>query len=112
MTRKILAVSFLSLAAVAVAAPALADSYEDSVTAQIRKNVEYPRLAKMREQEGTVGFTVKIDPTGGVQDVSVDAPSGNAALDNATVEAVKKSAPFATPSGGPRAVHGVVAFKL
>lgn len=112
MTGKILAAGCLSLVVAVLAGPAFADSYDDAVTAQIRKNVEYPRLAKMRQQEGTVGFTVKIDPTGALQDVSVDNSSGNNALDGATVDAVRKAAPFPSPTGGARSVHGLVAFKL
>src|SRR5271166_538012 len=88
----------LSLVMVGMTAPAFADSYDDSINAQIRKNVEYPRLAKMRQQEGTVGFTVKIDGSGAVSDVSVDNSSGVATLDNATLDAVKKSAPFPAPA--------------
>lgn len=102
----------LSLIVAGLATPAFADSYDDSINAQIRKNVEYPRLAKMRQQEGTVGFTVKIDGSGAVSDVSVDNSSGVPTLDNATVDAIKRSAPFPAPAGGPRAVHGVVAYKM
>lgn len=108
---KKLLVSAFALCTAISAMPVLADSYDDAVNAAIRKNVEYPRLAKMRELEGNVGFTVKIDPSGAVSDTSIQG-SGQASLDNATLDAVKKSAPFPAPTGGPREVHGVVVYKL
>jgi TonB family protein len=114
MTLKTLHTGLLALAAIAVAAPALADdaAYSESVRVQISKNVTYPRMAKVREQEGTVGYQVKIDGTGGVADASVEAPSGVSSLDSATIDAVKASAPFPAPPGGGATVHGNVAYKL
>jgi TonB family protein len=102
----------LALTIFNIVSPAFADAYDDAVNTQIRKLVEYPRLAKMRELEGSVGFTVKIDGSGAVSDVAVDSSSGQSSLDNATVEAVKKAAPFPAPTGGTRQVHGVVTYKL
>ena len=107
--------SFLVLAAFGAGSALAADAppdYASKVFAQITKNVVYPRLAKMREQEGEVGYLVKIDGGGAVADVSVEASSGNASLDNATLDAVKNAAPFPAPPGGPVDVHGKVAYRL
>ena len=114
MNLKSLHTGLLALAAFAVMAPALADdaTYSEAVRVQIAKNVTYPRMAKMREQEGTVGYQVKIDGSGGVADAAVETPSGVTSLDSATVDAIKASAPFPAPPGGSATVHGNVSYKL
>ena len=97
-----------------VTASARADdaAYSETVRVQISKNVTYPRMAKMREQEGTVGYLVKIDSSGGVADATVETPSGVSSLDTATLDAIKASAPFPAPPGGGATVHGNFAYKL
>jgi TonB family protein len=106
--------SLLALSAVALATPTFADdvAYDEAVRVQISKNVTYPRMAKMREQEGSVGYLVKIDRSGGVADASVETPSGVASLDSATLDAIQASAPFPAPPGGSATVHGNLAYKL
>jgi protein TonB len=106
--------SLLAFSVLVATAPAIADdtAYSEAVRAQITKNVTYPRMAKMREQEGTVGYLVKIDGAGAVADASVETPSGVASLDSATLDAIKASAPFPAPPGGGATVHGNVAYKL
>jgi TonB family protein len=108
-------ISVLALAALVLAAtPSRADdaAYTDSVRASIAKNVTYPRMAKMREQQGTVGYLVKIDASGAVADSSVETPSGVPSLDSATLDAIKAAAPFPAPPGGSALVHGNVNYKL
>jgi TonB family protein len=114
MRLKTLHTGLLALAAILIAAPALADdaAYSEAVRVQISKNVTYPRMAKVREQEGTVGYLVKIDGGGAVADASVETPSGVSSLDSATLDAIKAAAPFPAPSGGGATVHGNVAYKL
>ena len=105
----LLALALVAGAAVAQEAPA---DYVSQVNEMIHKSVVYPRLAKMREQEGTVGFTVKIDGTGAVADTAVESTSGNTTLDNAALDAAKNAAPFPAPPGGGALVHLKVAFAL
>ena len=114
MKLKLAHTGLLALAALALAAPALADdtAYSEAVRTQISKAVTYPRMAKMREQEGTVGYLVKIDAAGAVSDASVETPSGVSSLDSATLDAVKAAAPFPNPPPGGATVHGNVAYKL
>src|ERR1700744_2778909 len=108
MKLKISHSGLLALAALALAAPALADdgAYSESVRTQISKAVTYPRMAKMREQEGTVGYLVKIDAAGAVSDASVETPSGVSSLDSATIDAVKAAAPFPNPPPGGETAQG------
>jgi len=107
---------FLALALATVAATALAQEappdYIAKVNEMVHKAVIYPRIAKMREQEGTVAFNVKIDGAGAVTDAAVEATSGNTALDNAALDAAKNAAPFPAPPGGGALVHLKVAFSL
>ncbi len=91
---------------------ARADAYDDQVNTQIRKGAEYPRLAKLHGLEGSVGFSVKIDATGAVSDASVDTSSGQASLDNAAIDTIKRLSPFPAPTGGARVVHGVLVYRL
>ncbi|HLZ67839.1 MAG TPA: TonB family protein [Aliidongia sp.] len=116
MTANALRASLLALSLAATAAPALADDapadYVSKVDQMIHKAVVYPRLAKMREQEGTVAFAVKIDGGGAVSDASVETSSGNTTLDNAALDAAKTAAPYPAPPGGAALVHLKVAFSL
>ncbi len=103
------AIMFATLTATAL--PARADSYDDTINSQIRKNAEYPRLAKLHGLEGSVGFTVKIEATGAVSDASVETSSGQTSLDNAAIDTIKKLS-FPAPAGGARVVHGVLVYRL
>ena len=107
----LLALAIATVASTALAQEAPAD-YVSKVNEMIHKAVVYPRLAKMREQEGTVGFTVKIDGAGAVADAAVEATSGNTTLDTAALDAAKNAAPFPAPPGGAALVHLKVAFAL
>ena len=116
MTANALCASFLAIALATAAGPALAQDappdYVTQVDQMIHKAVIYPRLAKMREQEGTVAFAVKIDGAGAVADTSVEASSGNTTLDNAAIDAAKSAAPYPAPPGGGALIHLKVAFAL
>jgi protein TonB len=105
-------IAALTVAALPLMAPvAHADAYDDTVNAQIRKNAEYPRLAKLHSLEGTVGFQVKIEANGAVSDASVESSSGQASLDNAALDTIKHLN-FPAPTGGARTVHGTLAYRL
>jgi protein TonB len=100
------------LAVAFVAVPAFADDYDTTVKTQIAKNIEYPRIAKMKQIEGKVGYAVTIDAGGKVSDASVEATSNSPMLDDATIAAIKKAAPFPAPAAAPHVCHGIVSFKL
>ena len=58
---------------------------------------DYPADAIRRGEQGTVGFTVDIDPTGRVSACQVTATSGSAALDDATCRVARERVQF-TPA--------------
>jgi protein TonB len=108
----LLSLVFVSVAGTAIAAVEAPADYVGTVNEMIHKSVVYPRLAKMREQEGTVALAVEIDGTGAAAATTVEASSGNTTLDNAAIEAAKNAAPFPAPPGGDSLVHLKIAFSL
>ena len=103
---------FVSAAGTAIAAVEAPAEYVGKVNEMIHKSVVYPRLAKMREQEGTVALAVEIDDAGAAKAATVETSSGNTTLDNAAVDAAKNAAPFPAPPGGDTLVHLKIAFSL
>ncbi len=57
--------------------------YVKAVYAKVAQATVYPKMAKLRGQEGKVGCIVKISPTGELVDGSVESSSGTPALDEA-----------------------------
>lgn len=104
----------LSLASIASAQTAPPVEYIRGMYAQIVKVTVYPKMAKLRGQEGKVGCLVKLDGKGGVVDSSVENSSGTTALDDAALDAIKNAAPFQPPPGGDAGatVHLVLNFSL
>lgn len=66
----------------------------------LEKNKEYPYMARKRNQTGTVGMSIKLDPSGNLLDVSVKQPSGSSVLDNAAVKLAHRVCPFPHEAGG------------
>lgn len=56
----------------------------------------YPRAARLRRDEGRVGYRLTLDPDGRVQHVEI-VSSGNGELDAAAREAIRAAAPFPKP---------------
>ena len=55
---------------------------------------DYPRAALEAEHQGTTGFRLKIDPTGGISDCQVIKSSGHKVLDDATCKNILKRGRF------------------
>ena len=55
---------------------------------------DYPRAALRANQQGTVGFTLQVDPDGQVAGCSVTRPSGSTAIDAATCAIMQSRARF------------------
>ena len=107
----------IALAAVfasfALAAPALADEYDDAVAAQVGKYLTYPRIAANQDIEGSVGVKVDIDNQGHVTNVALEAPSHVPSLDRATLTAVRRLAPtLQAGAGDAHTLHLHVKYKL
>lgn len=67
------------------------DAYRNQVQLELKRNQRYPRIAEQRGIEGDVKLEISIDHDGNVTNVSVDESSGNSALDEAAIAAVKRS---------------------
>jgi len=110
-TRGLQICAFVSLvvagAAFAGEAPA---AYTKTVMTQISGKVEYPKMAKMRHQEGVVTVQVTIDASGAASAASVEKSSGIESLDNAALNAVNAAAPFPAPPEAGTVVHGNIRF--
>jgi TonB family protein len=112
MKRVAVAAVFASLS-MAMAAPALADDYDDAVVAQISKFVAYPQEAASQEVEGRVGVVLDVDAQGHVTTVTLDNHSGSAVLDRAALVAVRRAAPsLAVATNAAHKVHLFVNYKL
>jgi TonB family protein len=100
-------------ASFALAAPALADEYDDAVAAQVGKYLTYPKAAAKQDVEGTVGVKVDIDNQGHVINVALEAPSHVRELDLATLTAVRRIAPTMQAAVGEAyTLHLHVNYKL
>jgi protein TonB len=75
-------------------------------------NVEYPRLARREEWEGTVILRAQVLPNGRVGAITVQKSSGHSVLDDAALSAAKNNGYFvpATQAGVP--VAGMVTFPV
>ena len=67
--------------------------YVNQVYARINSNTDYPREAKMRRQQGKVGYRLTLNPQGALISFDIQ-PSGFDVLDEAARDAIKRAAPF------------------
>jgi TonB family protein len=107
---QISALAALSVAGAAFAADA-PPAYVKTVMTQVSGKVEYPKMAKMRHQEGVVTLQLTIDGSGAAQTV-VEKSSGIQSLDDAAVAAATAAAPFPAPPEAGTVVHGNIRFNV
>lgn len=67
--------------------------YVNQVYARINSTTDYPREAKMRRQQGKVGYRLTLSPQGALLAFDIES-SGIPALDEAAREAIRRAAPF------------------
>lgn len=67
--------------------------YVNQVYARINRNADYPREAKMRRQQGKVGYRLTLNPDGSLVSFDIQS-SGVEVLDEAAREAIRRAAPF------------------
>lgn len=67
--------------------------YVNQVYARINSKTDYPREAKMRRQQGKVGYRLTLDPQGALISFDIQS-SGVEALDEAARDAIRRAAPF------------------
>jgi len=67
--------------------------YVNQVYARINRNADYPREAKMRRQQGKVGYRLTLNPDGSLVSFDIQS-SGVDVLDEAARDAIRRAAPF------------------
>ena len=107
---KISAAALVLAVAGAAAAGDAPATYTKTVMTQISGRVEYPKMARMRHQEGVVMVQVTIDAGGAPSAASVEKSSGIQSLDDAAIAAVNAAAPFPAPPEPGTVVHGSIRF--
>jgi len=96
--------SYMAFAADAPAA------YTKAVMEKVSKAVEYPKMAKMRHQEGAAVVAISLDASGAPTSATVEKSSGFQSLDDAAVAAVKAAAPYPAPAAAGDVVRGSIRF--
>ena len=99
----------IALATVAHAAEAPA-AYSKAVMEKVSKAVEYPKMAKMRHQEGAAVVAISMDASGTPTSATVEKSSGFQSLDDAALAAVKAAAPYPAPAAAGDVVRGSIRF--
>jgi len=97
------------LASVAQAAEAPA-AYTKAVMEKVSSKVEYPKMAKMRHQEGAAIVAISMDASGAPATATIEKSSGFQSLDDAALNAVKAAAPFPAPAAAGDVVRGSIRF--
>jgi len=107
--KTIAALSLMVVSGAAMAGDA-PPAYTKTVMTAVAGKVEYPKMAKMRHQEGVVTVAVTVDGSGAVGNAAVEKSSGIESLDNAALAAVNAAAPFPAPPEAGTVVHGNIRF--
>ena len=100
-------VAVLATSAFAADAPA---AYSKTVMEQVSSKVDYPKMAKMRHQEGATVVAISVDAKGAPTTATVEKSSGFESLDAAALAAVHAAAPFPAPAEGGATIHGSIRF--
>ncbi|MDN7673354.1 TonB family protein [Burkholderia oklahomensis] len=81
-----------------VGMPGIPSDYVSKVLERIDRHAadSYPRAARLRREEGRVGYRLTLDPDGRLLRVDI-VPSGNDDLDSAARDAIRAAAPFPKP---------------
>jgi protein TonB len=106
---KVSAITVLSVVSGAAFAGDAPPAYNKTVMIAVSGKVEYPKMAKMRHQEGVVTVAVTVDATGAAVG-AVEKSSGIQSLDDAALAAVAAAAPFPAPPEAGTVVHGNIRF--
>ena len=71
-----------------------ADARVKAILGRIRRHQHYPPLARESGTEGAATVSFRVLPDGRLRDLRIKKTSGNAFLDHASLEAVRKAAPL------------------
>lgn len=101
----------LTLGVSAAHAGDASQAYSKDALTKIMARVVYPKMAKLRNQEGVVELAITVDGGGAVSTVAIEKTSGIQSLDEAAMQAAKDAAPYGPAEAG-TVVHGAVKFAL
>jgi protein TonB len=88
-------------------------AYRDALFAKISSLVRYPEAARERGVTGVATVRFALDGAGAVTLADLTRSSGDRALDDEAVAAVRRAAPLpAPPEGAPRAYSAPIRFEL
>ena len=85
-------------------------AYTKTVMEKVSSKVEYPKMAKMRHQEGAAVVAISMDASGAPTNATIEKSSGFQSLDDAALNAVKAAAPFPAPTSAGDVVRGSIRF--
>ena len=71
-----------------------ADARLQAILGRIRRHQRYPGLARESGAEGAATVSFRVSPDGRLRGLRIKKTSGNAHLDHASLEAVRKAAPL------------------
>ena len=71
-----------------------ADARLQAILGRIRRHQHYPALARESGAEGAATVSFRVLPDGRLESLRIKKTSGNAHLDDASLEAVRKAAPL------------------
>ncbi|MGG7516865.1 energy transducer TonB [Allorhizobium undicola] len=74
--------------------------WQSRLVSYLERRKRYPKESRENKEEGTVTVRMQIDDSGNVLSVSVSRSSGFPALDQATLEAIRKASPVPAPPPG------------
>ena len=94
----------------ALAASDAPSAYNHSVMELVSSKVEYPKMAKMRHQEGVATVAFAIDAKGAVANPTIEKSSGSQSLDDAALKAIAAASPFPAPAEAGTLIHGAIRF--
>lgn len=77
--------------------------WQSALQVHLERKKRYPRMAKLRGQQGIPWVSFTMDREGNVLEVALFKPSGIAALDQEVIELVRRAEPLPAP---PKAVTG------
>ena len=87
------AAAAVASAAKQISTEGIPTDYVSKIYARINSNTDYPRQAKMRHQQGKVGYRLTLNPAGALISFDIES-SGIDSLDDAAREAIQRAAPF------------------
>ena len=100
----------LAAANFAFAASDAPAAYTKSVMDIVSSKVEYPKMAKMRHQEGNAIVAFAVDAKGAVANPTIEKSSGFESLDAAALNAVKAAGTLPVPAEAGTLVRGSIRF--